>query len=277
MVATPVLRVVTANAASGRGSGPDPDMSSWAESLSRLGADVAAVQEVDHLLERSARADQAAQVGEALSAGGAPWSVRFAAAIHGSPGSRASFGSADRTRVDVPSYGVALASRHPVRRWWELRMAPSRMSLPVALPPGEPRRVMWAPDEQRVALAALVGTPAGDITVVCTHLSFAPVRAVIQLRELVSWSARLPRPFVLLGDLNLPGRMPSTLTGWQQAPTGPTFPASGPRVQLDHVLLDPGATRWSVTSSATHPAGGSDHLAVSADLEASDRRAGEWR
>jgi endonuclease/exonuclease/phosphatase family metal-dependent hydrolase len=264
------LLVLTANAASGRGngSGPDlgPDIRAWAEAVAGLGADVVAVQEVDHLLERSARADQTAQVGEALAAGGPPWEVRFAAAVHGSPGTRTSSRPADRTRLELPSYGVALASRYPVRRWWELRMAPSRLSLPVPLPPGGPSRVLWAPDEQRVALAALVASPAGDVTVLCTHLSFAPVRAALQLRELAAWSAPLPRPLVVLGDLNLPGRLPARVTGWEQALPGPTYPAGSPRVQLDHVLLDAGRAPWSLTDAATHPAGGSDHLAVLARL-----------
>lgn len=259
--------MVTANAASGRRNGSGPSMAAWAAAVARLGADVVAVQEVDHLLDRSARANQTAQIGEALAAGMAPWSVRFAAAIHGSPGTRGSYRSADRTRLDLPSYGVALASRYPVRRWWELRMAPSRMSLPVRLPPGGPRRVLWAGDEQRVALAALVATPYGDVTALCTHLSFAPVRAVRQLRQLAAWSARLPRPLAVLGDLNLPGGLPGRVTGWEPALPGPTFPARDARVQLDHVMLDPGGARWSLAGSLTHVVGDSDHLAVLAHVQ----------
>jgi endonuclease/exonuclease/phosphatase family metal-dependent hydrolase len=41
---------------------------------------------------------------------------------------------------------------------------------------------------------------------------------------------------VLLGDLNLPGRLPARLTGWRPLVTGPTFPSPAPRLQIDHVL-----------------------------------------
>ena len=41
-----------------------------------------------------------------------------------------------------------------------------------------------------------------------------------------------------MGDFNLPGRLPSRLTGWRPLATGPTFPAPAPRLQLDHLLAE---------------------------------------
>jgi endonuclease/exonuclease/phosphatase family metal-dependent hydrolase len=256
-----VLRVVTANAAGGRdrhGRTGTAPWQRWAEAAAALEPDVLAVQEVDHLLPRSDGLDQTAALRATLEADADPWEARFAAAVHGTPGSAASFRPAEATLPDEPSYGIALLSRHPVRRWAELRLDPSRARLPVALPPGAGRRVLWVPDEPRVALAAVVAAPEGDLSVVTTHLSFNPVRAWWQLREVARWCRDLPRPLVLVGDLNLPGRLPSAATGLTPALTAPTHPASRPRIQLDHVLLDGVGEQGARTRLLAD----SDHLAV---------------
>ncbi|MFL6134363.1 MAG: endonuclease/exonuclease/phosphatase family protein [Nocardioidaceae bacterium] len=259
------LRVASVNTAAG------VDRVAWTVSCERLagavadlGADVVALQEVDYLLPRTGAVDQAAVVAAACAGMGPPWQHRFAAAVHGTPGDRLTFRSAERTQVGEPSYGVALLTRYEVTEWHELRLPPGRARLPVPLPPGSPRRVLWAPDEQRVALAAVLATPAGPLSVVSTHLSFSPPQAMKQLRRLAAWSAGLPRPLVLLGDLNLPGRVPEFLTGFRPLLRAATYPSSRPRLQLDHVLAD-GDVRVAAASAV--PVGGSDHRAAVADLE----------
>lgn len=258
------LRVVSVNTASGL------DRGTWTISPERLGravagldADVVALQEVDHLLARTGTVDQTAVVAAACAGSSAPWQHRFAAAVHGTPGDPRTFRSADATRSDEPSYGVALLTRWEVSSWHELRLAPSRARLPVPLPPGSPQRVLWAPDEQRVALAAVVEAPAGRVSVLSTHLSFSPPRAMRQLRRLAAWSAFLPRPLLLLGDLNLPGLVPARVTGWRPLLRAATYPARRPRLQLDHVLAD-GFVR--VATADVVAVGGSDHLAAVVDL-----------
>lgn len=259
------LRVATANAASGRGAGGRPALDAWAEDAARLELDVLAVQEVDYLLPRSGTVDQASVLAAACARGCSPWTVRFAAAVLGTPGPERGFGPAAGGEHDAgtPSYGVAILSRHPVRAWSEMRMNPSRASLPVPNPAGG---LLWAPDEHRVALAAVVAAPGGDVTVVGTHLSFVPNRAASQLRQLRRWVRELPRPLVLLGDLNLPGVLPAALTSWKPLVRAPTFPCGGPRLQLDHILLDPGDSGATGESSGAHALGGSDHLALIATL-----------
>lgn len=259
-----VLRVATANAASGRdhtGGAGAVSWERWASAAAALDVDVLAVQEVDHLLPRSGRVDQTSVLAAHLAGAAPAWESRFAAAVHGTPGSRHTFRAAVATRTEEPSYGVALLSRHPVRRWAELRLGPSRARLPVVVPAGGPR-VVWVPDEPRVALAAVVAAPGGDVTVVTTHLSFSPWRARRQLREVVRWCGGLPGPRVLLGDLNLPSRLVG-VPGWTPALRAPTFPSSGPRVQLDHVLLGPGL---HVRGATTRVVAASDHLALRAEL-----------
>jgi endonuclease/exonuclease/phosphatase family metal-dependent hydrolase len=239
------------------------DVEDVARSVADLGADVVAVQEVDHLLPRTGTVDQAAAFATACAHGGPPWQHRFAAAVSGTPGDPRTFRSAPATRADEPSYGIALLSRWPVVAWQELRLPPGRARLPVPLPPGAPRRLLWVPDEQRVALAGVVTTPTGRVTVMCTHLSFSPLQAVRQLRRLAQWCSALPRPLVLLGDLNLPGPLPSRLTGWRPLLRAATYPAASPRVQLDHALVD-GDVR--LTAARAVRVAGSDHLATVVDL-----------
>jgi endonuclease/exonuclease/phosphatase family metal-dependent hydrolase len=258
------MRLATINIASGRDTDGTVRLPRLAQAVAALGADVVALQEVDRLLPRSARADQGAVVGAACAGDGPAWDVVFAAALHGTPGPGGDARPAPDSAVDVPSYGVALLSRHRVVATHELRLAPARGRRPIVLPPGTRPPVWFLADEQRVALAVTLRTPDGPLTVVSTHLSFAPGRAAWQLRRLRAWAADLPRPLVVLGDLNLPGTLPRRLTGWTPLVQAPTFPSPQPRLQLDHALAD-GLTARVAHASAV-PVGGSDHRGLVVDL-----------
>lgn len=258
------MRLASVNAASAL------DRRTWTVSVERLGeavagleADVVALQEVDYLLPRTGVVDHAERVAAACAGNGRPWSHRFAAAVHGTPGDARTFRSATATQDGEPSYGIALLTRWDVTAWHELRLPPGRMRLPVPLPEGSSPRVLWAPDEQRVALAGVLATPQGQLSVVCTHLSFSPVQAVKQLRRLVAWADALPRPLVLLGDLNLPGILPARVSGWAPLVRAATYPSRRPRLQLDHALAD---GELHVQAAQVVPVGGSDHLAPVVDL-----------
>jgi endonuclease/exonuclease/phosphatase family metal-dependent hydrolase len=197
-----------------------------------LDADVLALQEIDRNQARSGRVDQTAAVAGAM--GAAAW--RFEPALIGEPG--ATWRAADDT--DHPEsadagYGVGLVSRLPVRRWHVVRLRAAKVRAPVAVPGGRGRFILL-PDEPRVALAAEVETDCGPLVVATTHLSFVPGWNLVQLRTVTRALAGLGPPCVLLGDLNVPGRLPARVTGWRPLAEVRTFPGSKPSMQIDHAL-----------------------------------------
>lgn len=230
-----------------------------------LDADVVALQEVDRGQPRSGFTDQTAVVADAL---GATWH-RFVPALWGEPGGAWEQASGDERVAPAPAaepdpsmgrpaYGIGLVSRWPVLDWDVLGFPPARLGLPLLVPG---RGLMKVDDEPRVAVAARVDTPAGAITVVGTHLSFVPGVNVRQLRAVVRWAQQWPAPRVVLGDLNLPGRLPTLATGWQQLTRTATYPSWRPRVQFDHVLAHADlAGRVERTMSSRQPV--SDHNPV---------------
>ncbi len=233
-------RVRTLNLASGRDrQGVSLDAASLRAAVADLDGDVLSVQEIDTGQPRSHRVDQPAELAVAL--GAVDW--RSAATLAGTPDPFASWdavhppvlrGPGDPGGAAAPHYGIALFSRRPVRRWHVHPLGTGRAKLPIQAP--DPRsgqtRWWWFPDEPRVALAAELD----GLTVVGTHLSFAPHTASTQLLRLRRWAATLPGPVVLAGDLNLVGSVPAALARGRRLVAGKSWPAADPRVQFDHVL-----------------------------------------
>ncbi|MGY1745278.1 endonuclease/exonuclease/phosphatase family protein [Blastococcus sp. SYSU D00695] len=265
----PVLRVGTLNLASGRGpAGAVLPAERLAAALAGLDVDVLAVQETDAGQPRSGRDDQPAVVAAAL--GAAHW--RAAATLAGTPGPVRTWTAeappvprGPGQPVPGPRYGIALVSRCPVHAWSVLPLGGGRARLPVRAP--DPRtgrpRWWWVPDEPRVALAAHLP----GLTVVGTHLSFAPPTAVRQLRALRRWAATLPGPVVVAGDLNLPGGLPARLLGGVALVRAHTFPGPAPRVQLDH-LVGLGVAAAGPGTAAALAVG--DHRALVAPVRGGD-------
>lgn len=224
-----------------------------------LDADLVSLQEVDRHQDRSARSHQAAAVADAT---GAAW-WRFVPSVWGEPGRSGSpVAPRDEDDGDRPAYGIALVSRLPVLAWDVLRFAPAPIGMPL-LVPGQ--GVVKVDDEPRTAIAAVVVGPTGPLTVIATHLSFVPGFNVRQLRRLVAWAQLKPAPRLLLGDLNLPGRVPGAVTRWTQLARLATYPSWKPRVQLDHALGD-GLSQHAVTGFESRRLPVSDHNALSVGL-----------
>jgi endonuclease/exonuclease/phosphatase family metal-dependent hydrolase len=232
------------------------DVDRFAAAVRALDVDVLALQEVDRDQPRSHGADLTAVAAEAM---GAP-EHRFAAVLHGEPGLwTAATGDAQPATA---SYGVALLSRYPVREWRVLTLPTLRGRTPVRWPGS--RWPSLVRDEPRAALAAVLSTPEGVLTVVGTHLTVIPGWTARQLRHLVGRVEQLPQPLVLMGDLNLDDDRPGRLTGMRPLATAPTYPVAAPTRQLDHVLAR-GPVRALGPGRAVDT-GLSDHRALVVDV-----------
>lgn len=289
------VRLATFNVLHGRPMGDDgrplsrhavdPAGEPLARAVTSLEADVVALQELDRLQERSGRVDQAQVAADA--AGLKDW--RYATAFHGrdtpdrgwvldpaEPGLRV-YGPKDvGSDTDLPSHGIALLSRLPVRGWRARRLAPAPLALPLRMA-GQAGLTM-ARDQPRAALAAVLEGRRGPFTAVAVHLSFVPGWNVGQLLAVRDWIADLPRPHVLLGDFNLIGVLPRAVLnaprkarttppprGWRDLARTSTFPAHRPVVQFDHILAT-GLDMAEVSTVRTPGTGISDHLPLVLEL-----------
>ncbi|MGL4172654.1 MAG: endonuclease/exonuclease/phosphatase family protein [Actinomycetota bacterium] len=268
-----ILTVSTFNICSGRGPDGRVDPARFTAAFQQLEADVVALQEVDLDQPRSHRMDQIAIAAEAF--GARSW--RMQPTLSGTPGAPGGWQSlpipyhdgrtSERHRSQSPQYGIGLLSRLPVRLWRTCHLGASRAVLPFPVPRPGSRipRIMVVPDEPRVALAAVIDTTAGPVTVISTHLSFAPLTARRQLHQLVRWAHTLPGPRILAGDLNLPGNWSARISGWCRLAQYPSYPADRARTQLDHVLTDhPCRDDINPQTSSRLPI--SDHLPVTGTI-----------
>jgi endonuclease/exonuclease/phosphatase family metal-dependent hydrolase len=158
---------------------------------------------------------------------------------------------------------VALLSRYPVRRWFDVRLPALRSPVPMRVARG---RLSLVRDEPRVGLVAEVASPGGPMTVIATHLSFVPWWNQLQLRRLVQAVDALPGecPQLLLGDLNTPRPRAALRLGWRPLVRALTFPASMPDRQLDHILGRGDLPAVTACEARAMPL--SDHRAMVADL-----------
>jgi endonuclease/exonuclease/phosphatase family metal-dependent hydrolase len=251
------MRLATFNILHGRSPVDDQvDLDRYAKAIHELDADVLALQEVDRNQSRSEGADLTTLAADALGAD----EHRFVAALHGSPGTW--IAATGDEQPDAAAYGIALLSRYPVHSWQVIQLPPAPVPVPMRFK-GSAKPTMVR-DEPRVAVAAVVETPHGLMTVANTHLSFIHWWSGRQLRRVVRSLEQATRPLLLMGDLNMKPPRVASISGMRSVAEHLTFPFDEPREQIDHILLS-GSLDTSVRSEVLQlPL--SDHRALTLDL-----------
>ncbi|MGY1615644.1 endonuclease/exonuclease/phosphatase family protein [Geodermatophilus sp. SYSU D00691] len=254
------MRIATFNILHGRSlEDGQVDCDRLADAVKTLDADVLGLQEVDRDQPRSLNADLTAVAAEAMGA----VDSQFVAALSGTPGGIWTAATGDE-QPGSASYGIALLSRLPVVSWRVVRLPALRARVPMWFK-GRRRPIMVS-DEPRVAVAAVLEGPRGQLTVANTHLSFMPGWNALQLRRLVRSLEGTREPLVVIGDLNMEQRQAAAVSGMRPIATADTFPADGPRRQLDHVLVrGPGRAAGPATALRLPL---SDHRALVVDVDA---------
>jgi endonuclease/exonuclease/phosphatase family metal-dependent hydrolase len=193
-----------------------------------------------------------------------PWSASTTDSSRPSParqahdGSRQATGHQSRARRSETPYSPATpsAAGKCCGCLGPARTSPSRFSAPDALP--------VIGEEPRVALIADIETPHGVVRVASTHLSFLPGCNLVQLRRVTRCVEQGKPPALIMGDLNLPGRVPAAIIGYRPLARHRTYPAAHLLVQLDHLLLK--GELGQVWHTAALRLAVSDHRALLADL-----------
>jgi endonuclease/exonuclease/phosphatase family metal-dependent hydrolase len=253
------MRIATFNILHGRSPADgEVDVDRLAGAVRELDADVLALQEVDRDQPRSQGADLTAVAAEAMGA----VDSQFVAALSGTPGGTWMAATGDE-QPGSAAYGIALLSRHPVVSWRVVRLPTLRGRGPVWF--RDSKRAAIVRDEPRVAVAAVVEGPAGQLTVANTHLSFVPFWNSWQLRRLVGSLAGTREPLVLVGDLNMEPEQAQRVSGLRPLAAGLTFPAEAPARQLDHVLVRGACRATGPASTVELPL--SDHRALVVDVD----------
>jgi endonuclease/exonuclease/phosphatase family metal-dependent hydrolase len=228
-----------------------------ANSIRTLAPDILALQEVDLYQPRTRDADLAAIVAEAMEC----VDHRFVAALAGTPGARW-VEAGDGAPITGPAFETPYSPATPSAAGkccgclGPARTSPSRFSAPDALP--------VIGEEPRVALIADIETPHGVVRVASTHLSFLPGCNLVQLRRVTRCVEQGKPPALIMGDLNLPGRVPAAIIGYRPLARHRTYPAAHLLVQLDHLLLK--GELGQVWHTAALRLAVSDHRALLADL-----------
>ena len=207
-----------------------------------LDVDVLALQEVDFFQERSQFADQCALIAAGLAAP----HISRGIALRGTPGEKwekvdgHSSVAEHLTQASGSYYGNGIVSRIPIVTEFRLELGRSKVGAPLAIPqtpPGSSKakiKLIYIHDEPRVAHAVHL---ANGITIINTHLSFVPGMNIVQLRKIHHWAKDLPGKKILVGDFNLPGKLPAKIMKWRGAAEQFTYPSWGAKVQFDHILL----------------------------------------
>ena len=166
------------------------------------------------------------------------------------------------------SYGIALATNWPIKKLYVKKLGRSIVGMPLLIPKdnGKGVRFIYVKDEPRVALIAEL---ENGYTIATTHLSFVPGVNVFQLNKLSSYLKKLPGLALLTGDLNLPGNLPSKLSGFKSLISQATYPSWKPKIQFDYIMLRKSEIKSvsSIKPIKSTATGISDHTPIGVEIQ----------
>lgn len=212
----------------------------FAKIISDHDFDLIGLQEVDESQERSDNLPQIQHLSELTNM---PYWV-FARTIEGVPGISWRKSSLAHTlvtnkdfhaRPPLKSYGIGIISKIPIVAISTLSLGRSIIGLPLAIAGsknGKPK-FLYVSDEPRIALAVQL---ENGWTVVNTHLSFVPFVNYFQLFKIKHWVKMFGEKVIILGDFNLPSKIPTRGSKWRELHLEKTYPSWEPKIKFDHII-----------------------------------------
>lgn len=226
-----------------------------------ISSDLIAIQEVDVHQSRSGNGNQVKEIAEIM--GAKYWA--FAPSMYGTPGEKWE-GIKENIIFDNSNpppnremYGIGIVSKIPVRKWHRINLGKAPLGMPLLIAGEKRANIIYVSDEPR---SALVAELENGISVTTTHLSFVPVKNVLQLKKITKWLDALSGVHILTGDFNLPWGLASRFSGWSNLVAGPTYPSWKPALEFDYIMSKE-LKRDDVLPKIHSQNGISDHLASS--------------
>ena len=278
MVVAPAqkMRVISWNLLHGQVIPPVGEQD-WRQSLITSATDIAShfkpdfisLQEVDYLQPRSGNINQTKLI--AKSMGLKYW--YYLPTLLGTPGSKwqkvknleqGIISQNTNNPSSNMSYGIGFATSVPIKKIYTKALGRSIIGMPLLIPKenGKGVRFIYVKDEPRVAIIAEL---ENGLTIATTHLSFVPFVNVFQLNRLIFTLKKLPGISVLVGDLNLPGNIPSRLSKFKSVISQPTYPSWKPKIQFDYIMVT-NKQAVQATPLSTMKPDISDHVPIGVEL-----------
>lgn len=249
--------------------------SATAQVVSNYQPDFICLQEVDYQQPRSDFLNQTKII--AKTSGLKNWA--FLPAIFGTPGEKwkkvinleQSIITAENESINTAkSYGIGIATNQPIKKLYAKKLGKSVIGMPLLIPneKGTGVRFIYVKDEPRVVL--IIELESG-VTIATTHLSFVPGVNIYQLNRISYLLRNIPGKKILAGDLNLPGNLPSKLSGFRSLATAATYPSWKEKIQFDYIMAKKGLIKNNRVAATLIKSTGrpiiSDHIPIGVELK----------
>jgi endonuclease/exonuclease/phosphatase family metal-dependent hydrolase len=248
--------------------------SATAQVVSNYQPDFICLQEVDYQQPRSDFLNQTKII--AKSSGLKYWA--FLPAIFGTPGEKwkkvtnleQSIITAENESINTAkSYGIGIATNQPIKKLYAKKLGKSVIGMPLLIPndKGTGVRFIYVKDEPRVVLIIEL---ENGVTIATTHLSFVPGVNIYQLNRISFLLRNIPGKKILAGDLNLPGNLPSKLSGFKSLAAAATYPSWKEKIQFDYIMAKKGLIKNNRVAATLIKSTGrpiiSDHIPIGVEI-----------